>query len=196
MLRKTQRDRAHAPLYSVGSINPILSLVQYFNSPTLMLVVCWAKRSSDGARFENHANFSLAAAGPRAKTGNIWQWTFTLIFGQSSISPEMLFIHVFRSDSNRFHNFFLCFLYWAFFSFTIFYLKKSGIKHPIITYGNKKQREKSRENDEWHFYLKIFSPPLLVLGKKTGNIWAEPTKLGPLFILINFFIYDFFEKTY
>ena len=108
----------------------------------------------------------------------------------------MLFIHVFRSDSNRFHNFFLCFLYWAFFSFTIFYLKKSGIKHPIITYGNKKQREKSRENDEWHFYLKIFSPPLLVLGKKTGNIWAEPTKLGPLFILINFFIYDFFEKTY
>ena len=90
----------------------ILSLVQYFNFPTLMLVVCWAKRSSDGARFENHANFSLADAGPRAKTGNIWQWTFTLIFGQSSISLEMLFIHVSRSVPNRFHNFFLCFLYW------------------------------------------------------------------------------------
>ena len=24
-----------------------------------MLVVCWAKRSSDGARFENHANLSF-----------------------------------------------------------------------------------------------------------------------------------------
>ena len=48
------------------------------------------------------------------------------------------------------------------------------------------------------FFLKMFSPPLLVLGQKlaTSDNRAEPTKLGPLFILINFFINDFFEKTY
>ena len=48
------------------------------------------------------------------------------------------------------------------------------------------------------FFLKMFSPPLLVLGQKlaTSDNRAEPTKLGPLFILINFFIIDFFEKTY
>ena len=39
-------------------------------------------------------------------------------------------------------------------------------------------------------FLKMFSPPLLVLGQKlaTSDNRAEPTKLGPFSILINFFI--------